>query len=116
MHQPTDCYYSTSDDNSQIVSIVAMPAIEDTALVVPWYISLAWAYNTCMSEVKKVNQCVEALCESGCDTVRDAIESLENHQPVVLNHRLIEELDEQEQTILLAELVKIMAVYKERDC
>lgn len=68
------------------------------------------------SKDNKVNHCIEALCESGCETVRDAIESLENNQPVSLNQQLIEELDEQERTILLAELVKIMSVYGERGC
>jgi hypothetical protein len=69
-----------------------------------------------MSESEKVNQCIEALCESGCETIRDAIESLENNQPVILNQQLIEELDEQERNLLLAELVQIMSVYEERGC
>jgi len=68
-----------------------------------------------MSEANKVNQCVEILCASGCDTVRAVICSLENNEPAQTHEQLVNELDENERTILLAELVGIMAVYEERE-
>ena len=69
-----------------------------------------------MSEAEKITQCVEVLCISGCDTVRSAISSLQNNDPVQSHEQLVNELDEQERAALLAELVDIMNVYEERSC
>lgn len=67
-----------------------------------------------VSEVSKLNQCIEILCTSGCDTVRAAICSLENNQPVQSHKELVNKLDENERTLLLVELVSIMAVYEDK--
>ncbi|WP_126452326.1 hypothetical protein [Sulfuriflexus mobilis] len=59
----------------------------------------------------KVNQCVEALCKSGCDAVRATISSMELGMEIEQTH----ELDEQEASTVLNELKAIMAVYDERN-
>ena len=58
----------------------------------------------------KVNQCVEALCKSGCETVRVTISNME----MGVELEQTRELDEQETTIVLNELKAIMAVYDDR--
>lgn len=58
----------------------------------------------------KVNQCVEALCKSGCEAVRATISSME----MGVELEQTRELDEQEATIVLNELKAIMAVYDDR--
>ena len=57
-----------------------------------------------------INRCVEALCASGCYTVRATIESLELELPLTETR----DLDEQEVKTVLLELKAIMAVYDER--
>ena len=69
-----------------------------------------------MSEVEKINHCIEVFCASGCDAVRAVICSLENNQPVQLHEDLVKGLDENDRTILLVELVGIMAVYEDEKC
>lgn len=59
----------------------------------------------------KVNQCVEALCKSGCEAVRATISSMELGMEIEQTH----ELDEQEASTVLNELKAIMAVYDKRN-
>ena len=68
-----------------------------------------------MSKAEKITQCVEVLCNGGCNTVRSAISSLQNNNPVQSHEHLVNALDEQGRAVLLAELVSIMAVYEKRD-
>lgn len=59
---------------------------------------------------EKVNQCVEALCMTGCDAVRATIKTLEEGLTVAQT----EGLDEEERRAVLNELKAIMAVYDDR--
>ncbi len=54
-----------------------------------------------------VNEIVENLCNEGCKAVRVYIEQLEHNDPI----ELLEGLDEEEKSQVLAELRSIMAVY-----
>jgi len=58
----------------------------------------------------KVNQCVEALCKSGCEAVRATIIDMEKGVELEQTR----ELGEQETTIVLNELKAIMAIYDDR--
>ena len=58
----------------------------------------------------KVNQCVEALCKSGCEAVRATISNME----MGVELEQTRELDKKETTIVLNELKAIMAVYDEQ--
>jgi len=58
----------------------------------------------------KVNQCVEALCKCGCETVRATITNMEMGVELEQTH----ELDKHETTIVLNELKAIMAIYDDR--
>lgn len=60
-----------------------------------------------MSENNGIHQCVEALCELGCDSVRNTIAALEAGHPVAQ----VEGLDAEQRRHVLAELKAIMAVY-----
>jgi len=55
----------------------------------------------------KVNQCIEALCQSGCETVRATITSME----MDLHSSQTENLDQDEYEAVLNELKSIMSVY-----
>ncbi len=55
----------------------------------------------------KVNQCVEALCQSGCEAVRATISSME----MDLRSSQTENLDPREYDAVLNELKSIMSVY-----
>ncbi|MGD9000304.1 MAG: hypothetical protein PVF75_07805 [Granulosicoccaceae bacterium] len=59
----------------------------------------------------KINRCVEALCQNGCDAVRATISSLEIGLPV----HATRDLDAEESAAVLGELKTIMAVYDDRD-
>ena len=59
-----------------------------------------------MSDSDSVNQCIEALCQCGCDAVRATITAMETGQQVVQ----VEGLSEQQRQRVLAELKAIMAV------
>lgn len=58
----------------------------------------------------KVNQCVEACCENGCEAVRATISRIELGE----NIEQVYGLDAQEAATVLRELKVIMAVYDER--
>lgn len=55
----------------------------------------------------QVNQCVEALCQSGCEMVRATIKAMEEGLPIVQT----DGLSAQEKQQVLDELRAIMAVY-----
>jgi len=55
----------------------------------------------------KVNQCVEALCQSGCEAVRATISSME----MDLRSAQTRDLDANEFSAVLNELKSIMSVY-----
>ncbi len=59
----------------------------------------------------KVNQCVEALCQSGCEAVRASITSME----MDLRSAQTEDLDQHEFAAVLIELKSIMSVYDKTD-
>lgn len=60
-----------------------------------------------MRQSSKVQQCVEALCQNGCQAVRATIHALERDLPVAQT----ETMDDHERAAVLAELKAIMAVY-----
>jgi hypothetical protein len=60
-----------------------------------------------MSDNDGTSQCIEALCQLGCDSVRNTIAALEQGQPVAQ----MEGLDAEQRRRVLAELKAIMAVY-----
>jgi len=57
---------------------------------------------------KKVNDCVERICKTGCKSVREYIVLLEQGE----NHKDYSELNEQEKKLLCCELMAIMDVYE----
>jgi len=57
-----------------------------------------------------INECIEALCRSGCAAVRATILALEKGQDVAQ----VSGLAENERRVVLEELKTIMAVYDER--
>ena len=61
-----------------------------------------------MSE--NLTRCVEQICMRGCNSVRRAIESLEQHQP----DEVTRDLSTQECDEILHELKEIMAVYDKK--
>lgn len=56
---------------------------------------------------QQVIQCIESLCECGCDAVRATISAMEASLPVAQT----EGMDRQQQQQVLDELKAIMAVY-----
>ncbi len=64
-----------------------------------------------MDNSNKVQQCVEALCQSGCDAVRATIHALERGLSVVQT----DAMSDQERNAVLCELKAIMSVYDARD-
>ncbi|GAB4300091.1 MAG: hypothetical protein Kow0096_19890 [Thiohalomonadaceae bacterium] len=60
-----------------------------------------------MSDKDGISQCVETLCELGCDSVRRTIAALEADEPVAQ----VAGLDAEQRRRVLAELKAIMAVY-----
>lgn len=63
-----------------------------------------------MPHSSKVQQCVEALCQNGCQAVRATIQALERDLPVAQT----DAMDACERAAVLAELKAIMAVYDAR--
>ena len=59
----------------------------------------------------KVNQCVESLCQSGCEAVRATITSME----MDLRSSQTQDLDQHEYEAVLNELKSIMSVYETSD-
>jgi len=60
-----------------------------------------------MSDGELISQCVETLCEYGCDAVRTTIADLEQGRTV----SGMDGMDEEQRRQVLAELKAIMAVY-----
>ncbi len=63
-----------------------------------------------MDHSNKVQQCVEALCQNGCDVVRATIHALERGLPVAQT----DTMSDQERKAVLCELKAIMSVYDAR--
>jgi hypothetical protein len=59
---------------------------------------------------QKIYDCVEALCQSGCDMVRATIGAMESGQVIAQTEGLARE----EEHAVLRELKTIMAVYDQR--
>ncbi len=59
---------------------------------------------------KQVNQCVEALCQCGCDAVRATIKAVELGAEVPQ----MQTLNSEERELVLHELKAVMAVYDDR--
>lgn len=57
-----------------------------------------------------INECIEAMCRSGCAAVRATIQALEQGQDVAQ----VRGLPVEERRVVLEELKAIMAVYDER--
>jgi 4-hydroxy-3-methylbut-2-en-1-yl diphosphate synthase IspG/GcpE len=62
-------------------------------------------------DTKQVNQCVDALCQCGCDAVRATIEAMELGADVPQ----LQTLGSEEREVVLDELKAVMAVYDFRD-
>ena len=60
-----------------------------------------------MPDSERIPQCIEAICECGCDVVRATIAAMEQGQRVAQ----VEGMDESQRRQVLAELKAIMAVY-----
>jgi hypothetical protein len=61
-------------------------------------------------DTNQINQCVDALCQCGCDAVRATIEAMELGAEVPQ----LETLDHEERNVVLEELKAVMAVYDAR--
>lgn len=59
----------------------------------------------------KINQAVEAICATGCQSVNAFIKTLESGQ----TSQGLEDFDETEIQLLTTELKAIMAVYERKD-
>ena len=65
-------------------------------------------FNCCiMNHSEQINQCIEALCNTGCDTVRATIRTLEEGLPLPQTKGL----NKEERRIVLEEIKAVMAVY-----
>ena len=62
-------------------------------------------------DTKQVNQCVDALCQCGCDAVRATIKAMELGAEVPQ----LQTLASAERMLVLQELKAVMAVYDTRD-
>jgi hypothetical protein len=62
-------------------------------------------------DTNQVNQCVDALCQCGCDAVRATIEAMEMGADVPQ----LQTLNHDEREVVLDELKAVMAVYDSRD-
>lgn len=65
-----------------------------------------------MQDQDKYQQCLEAICGSGCEAVRATIEAMEENQEVSQTSSL----DEDQRRTILEDLKAIMAVYDDREC
>ena len=61
-------------------------------------------------DTEQVNQCVDALCQCGCDAVRATIEAMEVGGEVPQ----LQTLGSEEREVVLDELKAVMAVYDAR--
>ncbi|MCW8839487.1 MAG: hypothetical protein OQL05_04685 [Gammaproteobacteria bacterium] len=59
---------------------------------------------------EQLSQCIEVLCQCGCDAVRATIAAMETGAVVPQ----VETLSEKERSMVLEELKAVMAVYDER--
>ena len=59
---------------------------------------------------EQISQCIEVLCQCGCDAVRATISAMESGAVVPQ----VEILTEEERRLVLNELKAVMAVYDER--
>ena len=62
-------------------------------------------------DTNQVNQCVDALCQCGCDAVRATIEAME----IGADIPQLQTLDSEARAVVLGELKAVMAVYDVRD-
>ena len=62
-------------------------------------------------DTNQVNQCVDALCQCGCDAVRATIEAME----IGADIPQLQTLASEEREVVLDELKAVMAVYDARD-
>jgi len=60
---------------------------------------------------EQLSQCIDALCQCGCDAVRATIEAMESG--VVVPQ--VETLSDEERKMVLDELKAVMAVYDRKD-
>jgi hypothetical protein len=61
-------------------------------------------------DTKQVNQCVDALCQCGCDAVRATIKAME----IGAELPQLQTLDSESRKLVLDELKAVMAVYDDR--
>jgi 4-hydroxy-3-methylbut-2-en-1-yl diphosphate synthase IspG/GcpE len=61
-------------------------------------------------DTKQVNQCVDALCQCGCDAVRATINAME----IGAELPQLQTLDSESRKLVLDELKAVMAVYDDR--
>lgn len=61
-------------------------------------------------DTKQVNQCVDALCQCGCDAVRATIAAMEAGADIPQ----VKTLNSEERELVLDELKAVMAVYDAR--
>jgi len=61
-------------------------------------------------DTKQVNQCVDALCQCGCDAVRATIQAMELGAEIPQ----LQTLNREERQVVLDELRAVMAVYDDR--
>ena len=61
-------------------------------------------------DTKQVNQCVDALCQCGCDAVRATISAMEMGADIPQ----LQTLSSEERSVVLDELKAVMAVYDYR--
>lgn len=60
---------------------------------------------------EQLSQCIDALCQCGCDAVRATISAMESGVAVPQ----VETLSDEERQMVLAELKAVMAVYDSKD-
>ncbi len=65
-----------------------------------------------MPHTDSVNLCIEAICQSGCSTVRAVITSLEDGQTISQTNGMSQE----EVSQVLNELKAVMSVYDQQQC
>jgi hypothetical protein len=67
-------------------------------------------HSTLAMDTTQVNQCIDALCQCGCDAVRATIEAMEAGADVPQ----VQTLSSEEREQVLDELKAVMAVYDAR--
>ncbi len=64
------------------------------------------------ADSEQLSECIETICQCGCNAVLATIEAMESGQIVPQ----VELLNEEERSIVLDELKAIMAVYDGKSC